>query len=613
MMVIHRESGRAMPGLDVQAAERPGEDEIRTALEQMAASEAFRGSPQLVAFLRYVVEATLRGTSDRIKGYTIAVEALGRAENFDPQADPIVRVEAMRLRRALGRYYANGGKADPVVIDLPLGSYVPVFRRPAPSQPPATAALPPPVPAAPAAPPAAGERLRWPAAGWQRLAAGLAFVLIGAGIYAGLDFWFDFNTPNPQAFLAVHSRAAASAWRDPTAYPVVFVGPIRQVAGSGADLPPVDALRGKLRDVLARFDEIQVVAATSPAGFDPRAADPERTPTPSRYDLTASVQSEPAGRITISIRLTDAGNGRVVYAHGFDQVRRDGLLVPSDEAIAHEVAAALAQPYGIIQAYEHTKDSGGETPYHCLTEAYDYWRTHDPRQHRRARDCLERAIAATPVFALGHAALSALMLEEYRGAVAAPADDRLALQRALHAARRAVELKPGSARAHQALSEVQFARGDYPLALEAGERAMVLNPYDPSILADLGALLVAIGEQERGVGLLRAAAAVNVVRPARQDFFLFLAAYLAGDPAGAARYAALMTSDTYPLGVMARALVAARRGEADHARHLLDRLATFCPAWRDDSRSELKKYFSAEPIVDRISRDLARIALAQSQ
>ena len=202
------------------------------------------------------------------------------------------------------------------------------------------------------------------------------------------------------------------------------------------------------------------------------------------------------------------------------------------------------------------------------------------------------------------------MLEEFRG-VTAPMDER-PLQRALHAARRAVELKPGSARAHQALAEVQFARGDYLLAIEAGERADMLNPYDPSILADLGVNLVAVGEHERGMRLLREAAAVNVVRPARQDFFLFLAAYLAGDPTGAARYAALMTSDTYPLGLMARALVAARRGDADQARHLLERLAVVCPAWRENSRSELKKYFSAEPIVERISRDLAQIDSAHA-
>src|SRR3954447_22747389 len=118
-----------MPVLNAQANHAVGESDVRVALERMATSEAFRGSPQLVAFLRYVVEATLRGTGDRIKGYTIAVEALGRGENFDPQADPIVRVEAMRLRRALGRYYANGGKFDPVLIELPLGSYVPAFHR----------------------------------------------------------------------------------------------------------------------------------------------------------------------------------------------------------------------------------------------------------------------------------------------------------------------------------------------------------------------------------------------------------------------------------------------------------------------------------------------------
>src|SRR4051812_39844885 len=116
-------SGWAMPGVEAQRDDLPCAEEIRAALERMASSEAFRGSPQLVAFLRYVVEATLRGTADRIKGYTIAVEALGRGENFDPQADPIVRVEAMRLRRALGRYYANGGKRDAVLIELPLGSY----------------------------------------------------------------------------------------------------------------------------------------------------------------------------------------------------------------------------------------------------------------------------------------------------------------------------------------------------------------------------------------------------------------------------------------------------------------------------------------------------------
>ena len=89
----------------------------------------FRDSPQLATFLRFIVEASLDGDRDRVKGYTIGVEALGRPESFDPQIDPTVRVEATRLRRTLERYYAGPGSADPIVFGLSRGSYVPTIRR----------------------------------------------------------------------------------------------------------------------------------------------------------------------------------------------------------------------------------------------------------------------------------------------------------------------------------------------------------------------------------------------------------------------------------------------------------------------------------------------------
>jgi hypothetical protein len=103
--------------------------QIRAALEQVTASSTFRKSGQLASFLRFAVQETLAGRGDRIKAYTIATAALGRDDNFDPQLDPIVRVEAGRLRRALRQYYAAEGHDDPIVIDLPVGRYTPVFRR----------------------------------------------------------------------------------------------------------------------------------------------------------------------------------------------------------------------------------------------------------------------------------------------------------------------------------------------------------------------------------------------------------------------------------------------------------------------------------------------------
>lgn len=174
-----------MPG---RRPEAPDAEEVRGALDRVLASDVFRASPQLGAFLRYVVEATLRGEADRLKGYTIAIEALGRDETFDPQTDPIVRVEAARLRRAISRYYASAGSRDGVQIELPLGSYVPVFRRVAPTNQRAAATR-----------PAWQISFSIPRLDWRRIAGAVALILVGAAIYALLDFWFDFNTPNPNA------------------------------------------------------------------------------------------------------------------------------------------------------------------------------------------------------------------------------------------------------------------------------------------------------------------------------------------------------------------------------------------------------------------------------
>jgi hypothetical protein len=107
---------------------KPADAGIRAALERVVASSGLGKSPKLVSFLRFVVEAELSGQSRQTKPYTIATDTLGRDARFDPQADPIVRVEAGRLRRTLEHYYATEGRGDPIVIELPSGGYVPLFR-----------------------------------------------------------------------------------------------------------------------------------------------------------------------------------------------------------------------------------------------------------------------------------------------------------------------------------------------------------------------------------------------------------------------------------------------------------------------------------------------------
>jgi beta-glucanase (GH16 family) len=105
-------------------------EEEREELERVINYPAISRSASLVRFLSFICKKHFEGKDGVIREYTIAVEALGRKEsNFDPQADPIVRVTARALRKKLGEYYENEGKDHRFQIILPLGHYIPQFIR----------------------------------------------------------------------------------------------------------------------------------------------------------------------------------------------------------------------------------------------------------------------------------------------------------------------------------------------------------------------------------------------------------------------------------------------------------------------------------------------------
>ena len=90
-------------------------------------------STKASAFLLALVDEshiteTLEGRGERLKGYTIARKVFERPETFDPLVDPLVRVEAGRLRDKLREYYEAEGQNDPVRIELPKGSYAPLIE-----------------------------------------------------------------------------------------------------------------------------------------------------------------------------------------------------------------------------------------------------------------------------------------------------------------------------------------------------------------------------------------------------------------------------------------------------------------------------------------------------
>src|SRR5215467_13832878 len=111
-----------------QARDGLADDEIRLQLDRILASQALAGSDQLKRLLRITVERTINNQSDLLKEYNLGLEVFHRPPDYDPKVDPIVRVQARRLRAKLDEYYAAEGSGDLLVIRLPKGAYIPAFE-----------------------------------------------------------------------------------------------------------------------------------------------------------------------------------------------------------------------------------------------------------------------------------------------------------------------------------------------------------------------------------------------------------------------------------------------------------------------------------------------------
>jgi len=105
------------------------DDAVREHLDRILTSPTFQQGDRLKRFLKFIVLEAVAGRRHELKEYVIGVQVFGKEDTFDPRTDPIVRVQARRLRAKLVRYYREEGRADDTVIELPKGGYAPVFKQ----------------------------------------------------------------------------------------------------------------------------------------------------------------------------------------------------------------------------------------------------------------------------------------------------------------------------------------------------------------------------------------------------------------------------------------------------------------------------------------------------
>lgn len=423
-------------------------------------------SPQLGRFLDYIVRRTLQGDEQGIKAYSIAVDVFGRASDFDPQADPIVRVQARRLRGLLEQYYASVGTAEEVRITLPVGRYVPDFGGVAKDSD-AVAAV-----AAQAAPAITTRQRGGITLSWFSL------LVITLGIAA----------------LAYALSTMAPRQRPPELNgngPSVTIVEFQDLAEDVGD-PAVAGLALELVTDLDAFEDIDARYGGAQA-----TATPLDEP-PSDFVLTGIVRRANQA-VQYSAILTETASGAVVWSRTIAVDEKRATQPNALDEISRTLSLVLGSPRGPLHLPARRALSGegpvpgGATPYQCHVLFDLYREAATAGSGARAAACFA-GLAETQRQAPAALAAAASLLAEGALAPDAPVlatEDRWRVSGA--SLQRAAEVGPLSAFVWEQQGRWFELQGQFDAASAAYASSIQLNPANADALAAAARLMALQG------------------------------------------------------------------------------------------------------------------------
>jgi len=486
-----------VPANDAPDAVSP--DLAREQLERILAYPALQSGRRRRDMLRFIVEETLAGRGSRIKAYAIAIAVFDRDETFDQQSDPIVRIEARRLRRDLDNYYATEGRDDPVRITVPKGGYVPQF---------AVQCLPAGTRSEYAGSQTVEKYWRKSAGGWPLAVTAVVVVLVA--LVSVVAWHWPAGTGKSETASMIPGQA------DGLGGPIVLVMPF---GSPGADQQTGIFAAGITHELVTDLLRFPYFRVHTPA------AGPERTPDDgtialaegidASYVVSGTVRSND-GHVAIGVQLNERASSQVLWSETFRRSLTARNLMDIESEIAAEIATIIGQPYGMI-ANDVSLHLSASAPslasYACVLKAYAYRRTSLMEQYRPTRDCLEAAVIRDPEYAQAWAMLAYLRLDAGRYGYDADVDSRSAYALARAAASHSLLLDQENVEALKALSFVYHYTDDFEKAQDLARKAVKLNPNDPDTLAHLGWRLSVRGNREEGIPLMRRAIARSVKPP----------------------------------------------------------------------------------------------------
>jgi TolB-like protein len=528
------------------AENKPTPVAIREQLERILQSAEFRASDKQRKFLSFVVDETLADQASRLKGYTIAVAVYGRPEGFDPQVDPIVRVEAGRLRRALEHYYLTAGKNDPVRIKIPKGRYKPTFHEPQPIPPP-------------------GAQTHVIEQEDNEVATGPSIAVMPLLNLTGDEdqiYFADGLTEELTAELARYQEfkviASQSTMR--------FKNHTDNLKEIGEDLGV-------------------------------------------RFLLTGSIQKDPK-IVKVAVRLIDASTAAQIWGETYKRDLTAADLIELQEKIARRIIGVIADQFGLISrrlSKESRKKSPADLKaYDAILRFYHYETQLTPEAFEKALAALEQAIEIDPEYGLAWAMLGHLHADNYALGfckIEAP------LEKALTFAQRGVALAPHNQFARDALTLVYFHRGDKDFFQQHAEETIALNPNSPYVIGVAGWHMALYGEWDRGLTLLKKGMKLNPYYPSWFHLVPYMDYYRRDEYEKALAEALKFNFPGLYLDPVMRAAALGRLGRQKEAKTAINELLKLNPDFAAQGRTLIDRYLKVDDLVDSIIEGLRTAGL----
>ncbi|NEI96436.1 tetratricopeptide repeat protein [Rhizobium ruizarguesonis] len=499
------------------------EDEARMEAERLLADPRLHVSERHRAFLKYIIDARFEGRSGAVKAYSVAIDVFNRPPSFNPSSDPIVRIEATRLREALQKYYEQIGDEPGARLDIPRGRYVPVFverdQPPCPLQ--EVSAVDDKVEELELAPEKAEQQKR-PDSPWRHafiaLSVFCAVCLAGAyGVVRALVPTIDTEKPFVSLTIttAAGNKEAGDAFMQDLAVSMGHFGTVRLKAGPAETRRQPDAMAKHSYDINMRYEE-------------------------------------GAGSASIWWQISDAASGEAIWT---DRETRTFATQSGSEAmteLVYAVSRRLAGPTGIVGTIELRRDLPLATTGNvCVLRGEYAIKLKDVTGLNRARPCLEATIAADPSDSEAMATLARVFMWTGRAT-----GDESYFDRSVELANGAATVSPSSPRAALAQMATQYQLGQNETAIAAGKRAMALNPENTDLAARVSKVMYLSGHWDEALAVAGQAADV-AGQPIRDaSFVMILDAYRREDYAQAVFLARQVPAPDTPIAVLKLAAIA---------------------------------------------------------